>query len=64
MSAITYESWLETLDPVSLTEINNVAEFQTRIDRKYLLKVDDVLQILLRTEVKFQALEIGGKRQF
>lgn len=64
MSPITYESWLERLDPVSLTEINNVAEFQTRIDRKYLLKVNDVLEILRRTEVKFQALEIGGKRQF
>lgn len=55
---------LRRLDPVSLAELTEKAELQTRVDRKYVLPVTDALALLTRVSPDTRVLEIDGNRIF
>jgi hypothetical protein len=56
--------WLEGLAPIGLEQLNTQAELQTRTDRKYLVPVGDVPEILGVMGSRFSILEIDGLRSF
>lgn len=53
---------LATLAPVGLDELNAEAELQTRIDRKYMLPLAALPEVLARIPDGARVLEIGGCR--
>ncbi|MWB99687.1 polyphosphate polymerase domain-containing protein [Agromyces seonyuensis] len=53
---------LAALPPVDLVELNERAELQTRIDRKYLVPLDRLPAVLVRLDDDTRVLEIGGAR--
>lgn len=55
---------LNDFQALTLTELNASASFLKRIDRKFILPVDDLLKILEKLQNKFQILEIGGHKVF
>lgn len=55
---------LATLDPISLDELLEKASLQTRVDRKYVLPLDEALDLPARLGGQARALEIGGERSF
>jgi hypothetical protein len=52
------------LDPISLAELNERAELQTRVDRKYVLPLADAVSLLHGLDLSTRALEIDGERTF
>lgn len=55
---------LYRLDPISLTELTEKADLQTRVDRKYVLPVAAALVLLSQVSTDTRALEIDGRRTF
>jgi hypothetical protein len=58
------QSLLEKFNPLTLTELNANASFLKRIDRKFIVPVEDLEKILKKLENKFQILEIAGHKYF
>lgn len=54
----------ETFEPISLTELVDEAELLTRRDRKYLLPVTKVDELLRGLDPRTRVLEIDGARTF
>jgi len=52
------------MNPVSLAELVDKAELQTRVDRKYVLSIADARALLGRFDPSTRVLEIDGERQF
>jgi hypothetical protein len=52
------------LDPISLTELDERARLQIRVDRKYVLPLDAAVRLLGRLDPTTRALDIGGERTF
>jgi hypothetical protein len=50
--------------PISLKELNNLAELQTRVDRKYFVPAELFHQLIARLADEMQVLEIDGRRTF
>jgi VTC domain len=57
-------SALATLEPISLDELLEKASLQTRIDRKYVLPIDEALRLPARLGGRARVLEIEGERTF
>jgi len=57
-------SSLLDLEPVHLDELNAEAALQTRVDRKYVLGLDDAEQVVAALARSALALEIDGQRTF
>ncbi|GAA2629656.1 polyphosphate polymerase domain-containing protein [Paractinoplanes durhamensis] len=57
-------SALATLEPISLDELLEKAELQTRVDRKYVLPLDEALELPGRLGGQARVLEIAGERTF
>lgn len=55
---------LERLDPIPLDELIAHAALQTRVDRKYLLPLDAVRDLLERLPPDTRVLEVEGARNF
>lgn len=55
---------LERINPISLDELQAIAELQTRMDRKYLLPVATLETMLAELSDQFRVLEIDGRRTF
>lgn len=60
----TYTNELKTFDTISLTELNAKASYLKRIDKKYLLNVNQFADILNELKKDFKVLEIKGKKIF
>ena len=50
--------------PIGLKELNNLAELQTRVDRKYFVPAELFHQLIARLADEMQVLEIDGRRTF
>jgi hypothetical protein len=50
--------------PISLKELNNLAELQTRVDRKYFVSAGVFRQLIAQLAGEMQVLEIDGRRTF
>lgn len=57
-------STIAELDPISLAQINEVAELQTRIDRKYVITEPQTEAMVAEMPGDVQILEIDGLRCF
>jgi len=55
---------IRRLDAISLAELIEKAELQTRVDRKYVLPRADALALLDHVPADTRVLEIGGRRIF
>lgn len=55
---------LERINPITLDELQSVAELQTRVDRKYLLPIATLETLLTELSDGFRVLEIDGRRTF
>nr|WP_300151055.1 polyphosphate polymerase domain-containing protein [Propionicimonas sp.] len=55
---------LATLPAVGLDELLDIAELQTRVDRKYLLPAADLPAVLGTTGAALRVLELDGRREF
>lgn len=55
---------LDALAPVGLDELTERAALLTRVDRKYVVPVDDAVRLLDRLRGTARVLEIGGERAF
>jgi hypothetical protein len=55
---------MSDLAPIGLDELNDRAALQTRIDRKYLLPMDEVRPLLAEIGPQARVLEIDGARLF
>lgn len=55
---------LDRFAPLSLDELNTSAALQTRIDRKYLVSLDQLDDVLAATDPATRVLEIDGERAF
>ncbi|KUL40788.1 polyphosphate polymerase domain-containing protein [Actinoplanes awajinensis] len=55
---------MRTLEPISLLELTEKAELQTRVDRKYVLRLEDALALLPALDPATRVLEIDGRRRF
>lgn len=55
---------LAELAPIGLAELTERAELQTRVDRKYLLPIDEVRRLLARLDPRTQVLSIDGAHHF
>lgn len=55
---------LEVMDPVGLDELNAVAALQSRIDRKYLVPLHLVGDMLYDSASTCAVLDLGGRRSF
>lgn len=60
MSAI--EHALTTLDPISLHAANQLAELQTRVDRKYLVDDATLVQLITAVAPSIRVLQIDGRQ--
>ena len=56
------ERTLAALDPISLEGANQIAELQTRIDRKYIVDEETLSDLLISLAPSVSALEIDGRR--
>ena len=56
------EPWWDTLHPVQLQELNSVAGLQTRIDRKYIVRREDLDTVI--PLIGGRVLDIDGRRVF
>ena len=56
------ETAVSGLTPVSLDGLNNVAELQTRKDRKYIVPLEDLVTVIADSDLS--VLEIEGRRSF
>jgi len=54
----TYNSKLQNFEPISLTELNAKASYLKRIDKKYLLNMQQLSEILEELKKDFKVLEI------
>ncbi|MBN1174812.1 MAG: VTC domain-containing protein, partial [Micromonosporaceae bacterium] len=52
------------IEPISLEELNQQAALQTRVDRKYVLPLGEVEDLLQRIEESARVLEISELRSF
>lgn len=52
------------LEPISLADLSERADLQTRVDRKYVLPLADAQALLDRLDLSTQVLEIDGERTF
>ena len=52
------------MNPISLAELVDKAELQTRVDRKYVLPVADAQALLGRLDPSTRVLQIDGRRRF
>ena len=50
--------------PISLKELNALAELQTRVDRKYFVSAGVFRQLIAQLADEMQVLEIDGRRTF
>ena len=50
------------LEPINLDELMQVAALQTRVDRKYILRVDEARTVLAGLDASTRVLEIDGQR--
>jgi hypothetical protein len=55
---------LDHLGPISLPELTEKAELQTRVDRKYVLPLADALALLPKLDPQTRVLDIDGERVF
>ncbi len=53
-----------TLDAVSLQELNDLAALQTRVDRKYLVFAHELVDLFQVDDLNARVLEVDGRRQF
>lgn len=51
-------------DPITLGELTEAAELQTRVDRKYVLPVAEAEALMARLDPETRVLEIDGERTF
>lgn len=58
--ALTPSYWA----PISLSELNEKAAMQTRIDRKYIVDAEYAARVLATLPAEAAVLEIGGQREF
>jgi VTC domain-containing protein len=58
------ESAIASLRPVALDVLDERASLQRRVDRKYLVPQDRLVEILAELEDEQEALEIDGRRRF
>ncbi|OHO61535.1 polyphosphate polymerase domain-containing protein [Corynebacterium sp. HMSC036D02] len=59
---MSIDTRLAALPSISLTDINAEAAMMTRVDRKYLLRLDELDVVLAALPPTTRALEIGGRR--
>jgi hypothetical protein len=64
MTVSTMCSPLTQLTPISLGELNEVAALQTRVDRKYVVRAEDLDGLISRVEPQARVLQIGEIRCF
>ncbi|KXK62317.1 molecular chaperone [Micromonospora rosaria] len=64
MNPPSVASALAALDPVGLTELIDRAALQTRVDRKYVVAVADLPDLLDRLTPYARVLDIDGEREF
>ncbi|WP_062209975.1 polyphosphate polymerase domain-containing protein [Demequina oxidasica] len=68
MTAVVASSaWTSTvagLDSISLESLNEQAALQTRVDRKYIVPVDEWATVFASLEQEFRVLEEDGRRGF
>lgn len=60
----TLAEWTAGIPSISLEDLNERAALQTRIDRKYVLTVDQAAAILSAARFDLRALQIGELRSF
>ena len=53
---------LATFEPISLAGANEIAELQTRVDRKYLVDEDTLWQLLEAMDPTMRVLEVDGRQ--
>ena len=54
----------ELVDPIGLAELNELAELQTRVDRKYFVPADVFRRLIDGLAGELQVLDIDGRRSF
>ncbi|GIE89813.1 polyphosphate polymerase domain-containing protein [Actinoplanes regularis] len=64
MSELASESALVGLEAISLAELTEKAALQVRVDRKYVLRLEDALALLPAIDPATRVLEIDGLRTF
>ena len=52
------------VDPISLDELNALAELQTRVDRKYFVPAEVFRRLIAELGAEIQVLDMGGRRTF
>ena len=52
------------VDPIGLAELTDLAELQTRVDRKYFVPAEDFQRLITALAGELQVLEIEGRRSF
>ena len=52
------------VDPIGLRELNELAELQTRVDRKYFVPADVFDRMIAELRDELRVLDIDGKRTF
>jgi VTC domain len=53
-----------TVDPIGLDELMDLAELQTRVDRKYFVPAEVFRRMIVELADELQVLEIDGRRSF
>jgi VTC domain-containing protein len=53
-----------TVEPIGLDELMDLAELQTRVDRKYFVPAEVFRQMIVELADELQVLEIDGRRSF
>jgi hypothetical protein len=53
-----------TVDPIGLDDLMDLAELQTRVDRKYFVPAEVFRQMIVELADELQVLEIDGRRSF
>jgi hypothetical protein len=61
---VTFAEGLDRLDPVGLDELVETASLQTRVDRKYLVPLTALDDLVDSLEPGTRVLQIGGARRF
>lgn len=55
---------VEQLSPITLAALNDAADLQTRVDRKYILEASDLVALIGDLAGRLAALDIEGRRSF
>lgn len=58
-----FESAIATLRPVALDELDRDVALQTRVDRKYVVDIADVIALVDRLGERLRGLEVDGRRR-